>query len=99
MYTTFAAAKDFLAFQIFPFKIRHFFSCYKEISCPLGKLCKVYNRIGSSFLIGIDRCFCSHKSDICLTGNQSSQNFIRLIKESSIVRNCPPMLTIMLMIE
>ena len=44
MYTTFAAAKDFLAFQIFPFKNPAFSSlCYKEISRPLGKLCKVYN--------------------------------------------------------
>ena len=90
MYTTFAAAKDFLAFQILPFKIRHFFSCYKEISCPLGKLCKVYNRIGSSFLIGIDRCFCSHKSDICLTGYYSRHCLI--CSKASYKRHIKPLI-------
>ena len=89
-HATFSAAKDFPALQIFPFKIRHFFSCHKEISGPLGKLCKVYNRISSSFLIGIDRCFCSHKSDIRLAGYDGSHSFI--CPKASYKRHIKPLI-------
>ena len=89
-HATFASAKNFPALQIFPFKIRHFFSCHKEISGPLGKLCKVYNRISSSFLIGIDRCFCSHKSDIRLAGYDGSHSFI--CPKASYKRHIKPLI-------
>ena len=56
----------------------------------LNLLCKVYNRIGSSFLIGIDRCFCSHKSDICLTGYYSRHCLI--CSKASYKRHIKPLI-------
>ena len=75
-HATFSSTENFLSFQIFPFEIRHLLPSHKEVSGPLGKLGKVYCRVGGAFLVCIDRCFRSHETDICLTGNQSCQNFI-----------------------
>ena len=71
-----ATAENFLSFQVFPFEVRHFFPCHKEVSGTLSKLRKVHCRVSRTFLVCINGCFCSHKSDICFTGDQSSQNFI-----------------------
>ena len=49
----------------------------KKIPGSLSQLGKVYNSIRSPLLIGIDRCFRSHKSDICLTGYYGSHCLIR----------------------
>ena len=52
MHATFTSAKNFLAFQVLPFKIRHFLPGHQEISSSLGELCKVHGRVSGTFLIG-----------------------------------------------
>ena len=37
---------------------------------------KFYNKVRSAFVIRVNGSFRPHKSDICFTGDQSSQNFI-----------------------
>ena len=76
MYNTFSSAKHFFPFQIFLFKIWHFFPGYKKISGTLGKLGKVYHRIIWPFLIRINKSFCTYKSDFCLTGKHSCHYLI-----------------------
>ena len=43
-----------------------------------------------SFLIGLDRCFCSHKSDICLTGYYSRHCLI--CSKASYKRHIKPLI-------
>ena len=54
MYATFSPANDFLAFQIFPFKIFDIISGNQKVSGTLSELCKVYDIIMSPFIISIN---------------------------------------------
>ena len=66
-----------MALQILPGEVGHFFPGNKEVPGSLSELREVDDIVGGSFRIRVNGCFRTHKSDICLSRNNSGHCLIR----------------------